>query len=451
MIKLGNSNIINVYFGNSIISKIYLGSYNIYSITPLSGASYTFPTHIDESSVEDRFYVQTSTLSLSGPWTTLATLSPLSGVGSEINYIATGLNYNTQYWGRIIANNEVGDSSITYDSFEFWTAPEITPDAPTLTVISSSEIFIEWEYITDPNNGGFKIYVDGVVAAEVGPTIREYSLTGLTASTEYDIQVSAFNSNPDIDGAAQADSETALSSITAATTEAPPTSELQLTIQSIDPEHWWRFDESSGTIIADSGSIGTDGTTSGDVTLGVASSGSTFTAARFVVGASVDFGALGSFLSGASYPTSLHMRVKLGAGFITAATLIGKWGDTGANQRIVAIVESDRKLTVAACDGGNYLIATTTSSVLTLSTWHSLSIVWLTSTTFAIYVDGINVAITYALQNTVASLPSASSFNFKIGKDNVSSAALDADLHDVFLIARALTSGEITTLATATN
>jgi len=122
------------------------------------------------------------------------------------------------------------------------TAPSV-PANLSGTAISSSQINLTWTASID-NIGvaGYKVFRNGVQAGT--PTGAAYSDTGLTASTAYAYTVSAY------DAAGNASAQSASVSVT---TQTNPVSTSGLA-------GYWKFDEGSGTVAADSSGNGNNGT-----------------------------------------------------------------------------------------------------------------------------------------------------------------------------------------------
>jgi hypothetical protein len=114
----------------------------------------------------------------------------------------------------------LGESSVTYDPFQFWTAPSDSAPVLTATVASRSQINLAWAFTPNPGNGGFIVYRGGVEIARVTANIRAYASTGLVSSTTYAYTVRPYNSNPSIEGVVRADSLGVMSNIASEATAA---------------------------------------------------------------------------------------------------------------------------------------------------------------------------------------------------------------------------------------
>lgn len=145
----------------------------------------------------------------------LSTIDPALVIHHKV--LLTGLSPKTTYHFRVISKDQSGNTHVSND-FTF-TTPQFTdnvaPSAPTVLtaiVISSSQINLSWGASTD-NVGvtGYRIYRNGSAIATTPDTF--YSNTGLTASTEYNYTVTAFDA---------AGNESAKSGQVSATTIAGP-------------------------------------------------------------------------------------------------------------------------------------------------------------------------------------------------------------------------------------
>jgi hypothetical protein len=190
---------------------------------PSVGYAYTWPTYVDESATEEGFYYKTRTPIGSGAYTTSHTQGPSSGIGTTLASVTTYHAYNTQFDGLAVAYDSVlGESSVTYAPFQFWTAPSASAPVLTATVASSTQIDLAWTFTPNPSNGGFIIYRDEVEIARVVANIRAYTNTGLTPSTTYAYTVRPYNSNPAISGVARVDSLGTISNSDSEATSAAP-------------------------------------------------------------------------------------------------------------------------------------------------------------------------------------------------------------------------------------
>ena len=115
------------------------------------------------------------------------------------DYTDTGLTYETKYYYRIWAYNSVGDS--VYSNEASATTGD-TPDKPTdlkITVISSSNVELNWEDNSDDENGfNIERKKSGGSYSQiktVGRNITAFTDTGLTKNTKYFYRVRAYNSS----------------------------------------------------------------------------------------------------------------------------------------------------------------------------------------------------------------------------------------------------------------
>ena len=440
-----------MFASNTLIFSTSRGSGGISTPPPVepSGTSLTVVWE-DNSEIETGFRVRYRPAG-SGAYT-LATTTAANVETATI----TGLEYGTSY-DVTVAAYKAGNIPEEYSQvgpITRYTPPEFAPTDLTAGTITATTVEIN----NTPAAGVTKYqghYRPGTSGAWLtGPSITSgtsINFTGLAVGATYQFKIAGYFTNPDIEAVIQTPSYSPDSAYVSVMTSVPPTSALQTFISGLSPEHWWRLNEpTSSPTVADSGSIGDGGTVAGGVDLGVTSSGPTFTAATINTSGLVDFGALQSFLSGRAAPVSIGLRLKMAAD-ATTCLILGKWGYDGASQRLALIYDTNGKLTVVACNGPDYLIAETAAGCIVGAAWYSISVVWATSTTFTLYVNGASIGLTYSSQPTISSLPSTPDYNFYIGYETGSPAVMQATIHDVFIISRVLTEEEITAHAAAAN
>ncbi len=108
------------------------------------------------------------------------------------------------------------------------TTPPTVPDGVTTTPVTTTQINVVWGTSTDAGVGlkGYQVYRDGVQIATTAPAVYTYSDTGLTPSTTYAYQITAFDEFFNI---------SAFSTTSATTTLAPPEPPI-LDLGSLDVE-----------------------------------------------------------------------------------------------------------------------------------------------------------------------------------------------------------------------
>jgi chitodextrinase len=132
-------------------------------------------------------------------------------------------------------------------------APSV-PQNLIATAVSSSQINLTWTTSTDNVAvTGYNIYRDNALV-DTSPT-NSYADTGLAPGTEYDYEVSAFDT---------ASNESARSGPASATTQ----SLAEAAIAALAPDAWYKFDDGAGTQVVDHSGNGHHGTNSGGYSWG---------------------------------------------------------------------------------------------------------------------------------------------------------------------------------------
>ncbi|MHC4676753.1 MAG: LamG domain-containing protein, partial [Planctomycetota bacterium] len=192
---------------------------------------------------------------------------------------------------------------------------------------------------------------------------------------------------------------------------------------------WWKLDETSGLTAADSSGFGNDGTltnmTGGEWTTGPVDGG-------------LEFDGNNDAITGiGDCPT----------GNFTVAGWAKDTGGSGwkvfysARQEIWFGVDSDASPRLWCDIGGNGNGVKTPAGTWTLNTWHHIAVTW-DGTTAHLYIDGVDMAITYGTPENPLALAAV------IGawSDNPSDENWFGTLDDVRLYDRALSAGEISQL-----
>lgn len=198
-----------VVFDNFIMGLVY--DYNIQQsfTTLVEGLIPKIPTYLqatalssseikltwtDNSDNETGFKIERKT-GVNGTWNQVATVG-----ANVIQYTDTGLDRLTNYYYRVKAYNNIGDSNYSYEANAqtLDTIPN-TPSSLTAQTISSSQIKLTWTDNSD-NETGFKIErktgVNGTWSqvATVGANTTEFTNSGLSRTTTYYYRVRAYNS-----------------------------------------------------------------------------------------------------------------------------------------------------------------------------------------------------------------------------------------------------------------
>ena len=156
----------------------------------------------DNADNEDGFIIERALLGETGlgPWTVIATIAPMSGVGGTVNYIDTNVEPKMTYYYRVAAFNASGVSP--YSNEAMVVTPGEIPEAPTdLRILSvwTRSISITW-VDNSLNELGFHIErsTDGVNWLRIATTpanSQAYTDTGLRRRTTYWYRVQAYNND----------------------------------------------------------------------------------------------------------------------------------------------------------------------------------------------------------------------------------------------------------------
>jgi|GEM_PF-1015829 len=291
------------------------------------------------------------------------------------------------------------------------TTPPTVPTGLTATAISSSQINLSWSASTD-NVGvtGYRVFRGGTQIAI--STLVLYSDTGLTASTTYTYAVAAYDAAGNVSAQSAAASATTLAS-------SPPPSGLV---------GYWKFDEGSGTIAADS---------SGNGRTGTLTNGPTWTAGKLGNAVGLDglndYVAAGTSLDTPSLPFTLAAWVKP-TSFADWNTILAKRDSFApTDMRFGWLIWNTTGVVVLQSSGGNSAIF---AYVPPLNAWTHLVTVARSGGT-DLYVNGVLNETTnqFSLDSDAAALVrigSADAQDFFAGT-----------IDDVRVYNRALSAGEI--------
>jgi chitodextrinase len=185
----------------------------------------------------------------------------LRSTPNATNDSATGLSNSTVYWYKVTAYDAAGNES-DYSNVITATTPALPDNKPpevpaglTATAVSSGQINLSWNASTDTADAsnsasgvtGYKVYrsTDGSnFSFLTNSPNTSHSNSGLSANTQYWYKVVAFDAVGNI--SAQSNEATA--------TTMPMAGDLVA---------YWKFDEGSGTLAADSSGNGNNGTVYG--------------------------------------------------------------------------------------------------------------------------------------------------------------------------------------------
>jgi hypothetical protein len=189
MRKIGTANVVARYVGNVLV----------FSEPPPSGGASLTLSGADISAVETLFRDEKSTVSATGPWSTLGTRSALSSRGSSYSVAYSGQPYNTRLWVRTLAVNAEGDSP-AYEPLELVTRPNALPSDFAATPDGAYAMDLSWtEPASPPIDGGYRIDVNNGSAYELLDTVPTgttyYRHENLTDSTLKQYRITSYNFN----------------------------------------------------------------------------------------------------------------------------------------------------------------------------------------------------------------------------------------------------------------
>ena len=169
---------------------------------------------------------------------------------TDTSYTIAGLSLETEYEVQVRATNSVGDSGWSTSGIATTTSTvPYAPAAPTVTVLSATSLSVSWTAPSD--DGGETITGYDLQYRETGTTDwtqvddqtgTSYTITGLSAGTEYEVQVRATNS--------LGDSDWSTSGTATTTSTAPDTPTLTVTVRSATSllASWSEPDDNGETI-----------------------------------------------------------------------------------------------------------------------------------------------------------------------------------------------------------
>jgi hypothetical protein len=156
----------------------------------------------DNADNEDGFIIERALLGETGlgPWTQIATIGPMGGVGGTVNYIDTNVEPKMTYYYRVAAFNASGVSP--YSNEAMVVTPGEIPEAPSdLFIVSTWTTLINMAWTDNSlNELGFHVErsTDGVNwlrIATVQANVESYTDWGLRRQTTYWYRVQAYNND----------------------------------------------------------------------------------------------------------------------------------------------------------------------------------------------------------------------------------------------------------------
>lgn len=139
----------------------------------------------------------------------------------------SGLDTNTSYGIRISAFDAASNESAQSTNVNMTTANDpdtIAPSVPnslTVTAVTSDSVSLSWGASSDNVAvQGYRVYTDGASPIDVG-NVLSYTVTGLSSTTSYDFNVTAYDDAGSNAGFGAGDNESAFSSTVVGTTTTP--------------------------------------------------------------------------------------------------------------------------------------------------------------------------------------------------------------------------------------
>ena len=184
------------------------------------------------------------------------------------------------------------------------------------------------------------------------------------------------------------------------------------------PAAYWRLGESSGTTAVDQVGV-YNGTYINSPTLGVDGIFAGNTAAGFNgTTQNVNCGTMAAFLNGRTVGLAIEAWIRTTAGGFIA----GKWGPNSTQQRIYFIRDGNGSVSFGIYGGsggsGGYRVGITPAGAAPNGVWTHVVGVWVSTTSMAIYINGVSQAITYFLTGTTTSSLAASTNDFRISSES---------------------------------
>lgn len=360
------------------------------AVAPVFGAALRF-SGTDNSSIEQGFRFEASVDQET--WKVMGTAPAISS-GKGFDKTIHGFDYNTQYYTRIIAWNEVGDSQSSIIAIA--TKPQQSPTDLNATTLNDTQVSVTFKEPTEKPLGGYQIdysldgnsWTSDPNIISVGNT--NYTVKELTGGLNYKFRIRSVNINET--GFSGAD----WSNIATASTNVTIYTYWDIEEQLGNIVQGYRLNDVSSTNSPDIAGI-RPGTYQNTYTQGVSGiPGSTQSATTFGGNSHVTTSNGGTAMGVLSPDTPFTMTIWVKTTSTATTRRIFSMGATSTNrgpQITAGATDGSRAKFILYDNLGNLLVNSETSANIADNNWHLLACVW-TGTHFIGYCDGVAVSTT---------------------------------------------------------